>query len=296
MHAVMPGQIELSRDGIRLTAALRGAEIQSLTGPDGHEYMWQAGPAWPRHAPVLFPAICRHPDDLLRVNGQEYALGHHGFARDLDFEVTDRRRDHVTFALEDSPATRRQYPFRFRLEVDYHLTDKGVLISFRVHNPGNETAPFGIGSHPAFNWPLEPQSAAEEHVLTFDQPEPHATRRTRDNLLLPQSFADTSLAAGTMQLTPDRFADGAIILETLRSSSVQYRSPSGRAIHLNWTGFRQLALWSPNEGGFLCIEPWRGLPAPADWTGDERSRADLEHLLPNETRTYAYRIEIETPC
>lgn len=296
MSALRHKKIELSRDGISLTAAARGAEIQSLTGPDWHEYLWQAGPAWPRHAPVLFPAICRHPADLLRVNGQEYPLGHHGFARDLDFQVTDLGPDHVTFALEDSPATRRQYPFRFRLEVGYRLTDKGVLISFRVHNPGKETAPFGIGSHPAFSWPLEPQTAAEEHMLIFDQPEPHPTRRTRDNLLLPECFADASLATGTIQLARDKFADGAIILEKVRSSSVQYRSPSGRGVHLSWSGFRQLALWSPNEGNFLCIEPWRGLPAPCDWTGEEKNRADLEHLLPDQTRTYAYRVDIETPC
>ncbi|WP_314325050.1 aldose 1-epimerase family protein [Paenarthrobacter ilicis] len=291
----MSGQIELSAYGRRVVVAVRGAEMQSLIGPDGHEYLWQAGRVWPRHAPVLFPAICRHPDDLLKTKGQEYPLRHHGFARDLDFKVTDKGSSHAAFSLEDTPGTRQQYPFRFRLDINYHLDKAGVLITFRVHNPGPDAIPYGIGSHPAFNWPLEPGMAPDKHVIVFDRPEKVAIRRTHDNLLLPESFTEISLAGGQMKLSLERFHRGAVILEKIRSSSLQYRCSSGRAVHLSWNGFQELALWSPDQGGFLCIEPWRGLPAPRDWAGDEEDRADLEHLPPNETRTYAYRIDIETP-
>ncbi|WP_171027506.1 aldose 1-epimerase family protein [Pseudarthrobacter sp. NamE2] len=288
-------RIVLSRDGFELAVAIRGAEMQSFIGPDGHEYLWQAGPVWPRHAPILFPAICRHPGDVLRIDNREYPLGHHGFARDLDFEVTDQGPDHLTLTLNDSPCTSRHYPFPFRLDVSYRLTKSGVLVEFRVHNPGPRTAPFGIGSHPAFKWPLDPAAAAEEHTVLFERPEPGNIRRTHDNLLLPEVFRNPSLASGQLKLGPEHFIEGAIILEALRSSALQYRSPSGRSIRLRWSGFTDLALWSPPKGRFLCIEPWRGLPAPRDWSGDEGSRPDLEHLSPKETRSYGYRIDIETP-
>ena len=288
-------QIGLSRNGFDLTVSIRGAEMQSLTGPDGHEYLWQAGPAWPRHAPILFPAICRHPGDRLRIENQEYLLAHHGFARDLDFEVTSQGPDHLTLMLRDSPSTRRHYPVPFRLEVSYQLTKSGLRVQFRVHNPGHRAVPFGIGSHPAFNWPLDPGAAAEDHTVLFERSEPGNVRRTHDNLLLPEVFRNPFLAAGQLKLTPEHFMDGAIILEAVRSSSLRYRSPSGRSIHLRWSGFTELALWSPPEGRFLCIEPWRGLPAPRDWNGDEDARPDLEHLSPQETRTYVYFIDIETP-
>lgn len=291
----MPEHIALSAGNARMTVAVRGAEMQSLRSGDGHEYLWQAGTAWPRHAPVLFPAICRHPKDLLRVDGQDYPLGHHGFARDLDFQVTDQGPDNVTLSLGDTSETRRQYPFEFRLEVAYHLNHAGVLVTFRVHNPGPRAIPFGIGFHPAFKWPLEAGAAGDQHVLIFDRPESGPTRRTQENLLLPQLFAEPSLGDGRMTLGAERFSEGAIILESLHSSSVQYRSASGRAVRLSWNGFRELALWSPAEGGLLCIEPWRGLPAPRDWTGEEADRPDLEHLAPGGTRTYSYRIDMEAP-
>ncbi|MCW2622271.1 MAG: aldose epimerase, partial [Frankiales bacterium] len=44
--------------------------------------MWQAGPAWPRHAPVLFPVVGRLPGDVLRVAGVDPRMTQHGVARD----------------------------------------------------------------------------------------------------------------------------------------------------------------------------------------------------------------------
>ncbi|MDP9936813.1 galactose mutarotase-like enzyme [Paenarthrobacter nicotinovorans] len=292
----MPSIVSLRSGNTSVALSSLGAELQSLKGPDGHEYLWQAGEAWPRHAPILFPAICRHVDDELRVDGREYPLGHHGFARDLNFKVGEMGSDHVTLTLEDSAWTRSQYPFRFRLDVGYRLMDQEVCVSFRVQNNGDRSMPFGIGSHPAFAWPLDSAAAEKAHLLTFENAEPAPVRRTRENLLLPAVMDDTPVAAGEIQLDPVKFSDGAIILDALRSSAVRYGTPGGRAVRLSWTGFRELALWSPGDGAFLCIEPWRGLPAPQGWRGDEHDRTDLEHLAPQEARTYSYRIAIEAPC
>jgi galactose mutarotase-like enzyme len=291
----MSARLRLQHGGITFTVAAHGAEPQSLIGPDGHEYLWQAGPAWPRHAPVLFPAICRHPGDSITVEGRHYPLGHHGFARDLDFTVTDQHRDRATLTLESSEQTRRHYPYDFRLEITYQLEDNGVVTTFDVHNFSDRTLPFGLGSHPAFNWPLDAGGATEDHTVIFDSEEPAPARRTQDNLLLADRFTNTGIVDRQLELTPERFAHGAIILDTMRSSALRYRSPSGRAVHLSWEKFRELALWSPHDGDFLCIEPWRGLPALQDWCGEEHDRPDLEHLPPGETRRYSYRIGLETP-
>ena len=42
-----------------LSAAVKGdgAELCSLCDATETELLWQAGPAWPRHAPVLFPIV-----------------------------------------------------------------------------------------------------------------------------------------------------------------------------------------------------------------------------------------------
>jgi galactose mutarotase-like enzyme len=60
----------LSCDGMTAIVAADGAELQSLRNADGHELLWQAGPQWPRHAPLLFPIVGRLKNDELRHQGK----------------------------------------------------------------------------------------------------------------------------------------------------------------------------------------------------------------------------------
>lgn len=52
---------------VDLTATIKahGAEMCSFKH-NGTEFIWQAGPAWPRHAPLLFPIVGRLANDELR--------------------------------------------------------------------------------------------------------------------------------------------------------------------------------------------------------------------------------------
>ena len=114
----------------RFTAQVKhaGAELCSLKDGAGREYMWQAGEAWPRHAPILFPIVGRLRDDTLDFGAQQYRMGQHGFARDLRFELVESRAAACRFLLTDSEATHAAFPFPFRLEVAYALRgSKGKL-------------------------------------------------------------------------------------------------------------------------------------------------------------------------
>ena len=68
----------VSAGGITATVKADGAELCSLTAADGLELLWQAGPAWPRHAPWLFPIVGRLANDELRHRGRSYKLTQHG--------------------------------------------------------------------------------------------------------------------------------------------------------------------------------------------------------------------------
>ena len=52
------------------TVSAEGAELRSLRDSSGGEWLWQAGPEWPRRAPVLFPLVGRLPGDVLRHGGR----------------------------------------------------------------------------------------------------------------------------------------------------------------------------------------------------------------------------------
>lgn len=66
--------------GLTATIKAHGAELCSLRSDAGIEFVWQAGPAWLRHAPLLFPIVGRLANDELRHRGKTYRITQHGFA------------------------------------------------------------------------------------------------------------------------------------------------------------------------------------------------------------------------
>src|SRR5919202_3323924 len=104
------------------TVKAYGAELCSLRGGDT-EFLWQAGPEWPRHAPLLFPIVGRLANDELRPRGKTYRMTQHGFARDSRFAWTERGEGRCTLVLEDSEATRAVDPLAFRHTAVYAIDD-----------------------------------------------------------------------------------------------------------------------------------------------------------------------------
>src|SRR3569833_2158265 len=127
--------------GITATIRADGAELCSLQTTDGRELLWQAGPAWPRHAPWLFPIVGRLKGDQLRHQGKTYPMTQHGFARDLGFQWLERTPVSCTLQLRDSEATRARYPFAFRLTIDCRIVAQSLQLSSEIANPGDEVLP-----------------------------------------------------------------------------------------------------------------------------------------------------------
>jgi galactose mutarotase-like enzyme len=75
----------LRGSGIEATIKTHGAELCSLKDAQGIKLIWQAGTAWPRHAPLLFPIVGRLKNDQLRHRGTTFPMTQHGFARDQLF-------------------------------------------------------------------------------------------------------------------------------------------------------------------------------------------------------------------
>jgi galactose mutarotase-like enzyme len=164
--------------GLAATIKAQGAELCSLKDAAGVEFIWQAGPEWPRHAPLLFPIVGRLVNDELRQRGKTYRMTQHGFARDSRFAWADRGDNSCALVLDDSEATRALYPFAFRLVVTYTLDAAGLDVALTIVNTGEETLPASVGGHPAFNWPLQPGVLKESYALTFANEESFPVRRS----------------------------------------------------------------------------------------------------------------------
>jgi galactose mutarotase-like enzyme len=155
----------------------------SLKSEAGIEFVWQAAPAWPRHAPLLFPIVGRLANDELRHRGKTYRMTQHGFARDSRFAWAERGESRCVLVLEDSETTRALYPFTFRLTATYAIDAAGLDLSLTIANTGKETLPASLGGHPAFNWPLQPGVPKEAYALAFASAEPFPVGRLDGGLL-----------------------------------------------------------------------------------------------------------------
>jgi galactose mutarotase-like enzyme len=280
----------LHSDGAAATIRAHGAELCSLKDPHGLELLWQAGPEWRRHAPLLFPIVGKLKSDELRHRGKTYKMTQHGFARDHRFEWIEREPDRCTLVLTDNAATRQRYPFAFRLAVSYALQHADLGVTVEIANTGEEILPASIGAHPAFNWPLLPGLEKQAYALTFSNDEAAPVRRLKDGLLR-SAPEPTPVLGKTLALSERLFDDDAVIMDGLASSSVCYAADHGPSIEMFWEGFRELGVWSkPGGAPFVCIEPWRGTASPADFDGEFSDKPSLMHIAPGDKRVLKYRI------
>jgi galactose mutarotase-like enzyme len=282
----------ISAAGITATIKSGGAELCSLQNAAGVELLWQAGPAWPRHAPILFPIVGRLKNDELHHDGKTYPMTQHGFTRDLPFDWIEQGPQSCTLQLEDSTATRSRYPFAFRLAVTYTVKENRLEVTFALTNSGDVVLPASIGAHPAFNWPLAAGRPKESYTVAFSNQETAPIRRLK-NGLLRAAPEPTPIAGNTLALSELLFDDDAIILDRPASTAVRYAAATGPSIEVSWQGFRELGLWSKLGGAaFLCIEPWRGFASPAEFDGEFADKPGVMHLGPGETNRLMYCIGV----
>ena len=126
----------LKNTALTLNISLHGAELTSIRDSFGREFLWQADPAfWKRYSPVLFPIVGSLWDKHFRVNGREYEMGQHGFARDMDFRLVSEREDEMWFELKSSPETLAKYPYEFTLRIGYRLEANKIHVKWEVSGP-----------------------------------------------------------------------------------------------------------------------------------------------------------------
>lgn len=276
---------------LRAEFVARGAELRRLQVAQGPDLLWNGDPeVWGRVSPVLFPVVGKLKDGLLRHGGKTYPMGQHGFGRDRDFQLVRLTRESCTWSLKDDEATRAQYPFPFELRITYTVEGFTFRAAFEIRNPGTKALPMSLGAHPAFRWPL-PGGQREGHRIEFAQPEPAPILRLKDGLLDLHPSANPA-DGSLLRLRDELFAQDALIFDQLRSRAVRYSAPGSLGLELHWEGFQHLGLWTKPGAGFLCIEPWAGLPSPVDFDGEFSTKPGVMILEPGERRAFSWSVKV----
>lgn len=273
-----------------------GAELQSLIANE-REYLWQGDPAyWGRRAPILFPIVGRLADDILRIDGREYIMKQHGFARDSEFIY----RDGKYLLMENG--NRENYPYGFELSAKYTTRGSTLMCEWQVRNLSDNFMYFQIGAHPAFQ--LSEYNAYDEihgYIQCYDVDNnivsPLLFNRLDDGLRVPYGIPKALLnKKAILALTNTTFVDDAIIIEANQVAKVALFNKQGRRIlTVTCPQADAFGIWAPNKPGcsFVCIEPWCGIADRIGFNGDISERETIHSLASNETYSFTYSISTQ---
>jgi galactose mutarotase-like enzyme len=289
----------IKTDGIRVEVASKGAELQSVKGKDGLEYLWQGDPTfWARRSPLLFPIVGALPGGSYSVEGKSYSMGNHGFVKELEFRLVSERPDSLRYELESDSSSLAIYPFRFLLAVSYRVEGPELEVGYEVENRDDRRMRFSIGAHPAFRAPLLPGERLEDYDLVFERAET-VERHFLDSDNLRTGETESFLRGqSSLPLSPGLFERGAVVLKDQVSRRVALRGrASGRFVELRFASFPQLGIWSPKPGAagpapFVCIEPWFGIMALAGSAQELEQKEGTLALEPGASFRAAYTIRI----
>jgi galactose mutarotase-like enzyme len=284
----------IKSSGIEVEAIARGAELQSIRR-GGIEYLWQGDPAfWPRRSPLLFPIVGALPGGTYGYAGKTYAMGNHGFVRDLEFRLASQRPASLRFELAGDEASLAIYPFKFELAVEYDVEGDSLEVGYEVVNADDRPMPFSIGAHPAFRAPLLPGERREDFDLVFERPETVDRHYLNPDNLRTGEKEGFLRGSASVPLSPALFERGAIVLVDHVSRKLRLASrSSGRFVELGFPGFPELGIWSPKgDCPFVCIEPWYGVMAQAGSTQELERKEAVVVLAPGAVFRSAYTIRV----
>lgn len=280
--------VVLQNDLIRAEINERGAELKSLTC-NGTEYIWQShAEVWPASCPLLFPICGGLKDDKYRLNGKEYTLAKHGYARFKTFTVESQSDDSAVFLSTEDEETLTMFPFRYELRVEYRLSGSSLEIAYRVNNNSDETMYFSIGSHEGYATP----EGIEDYDVIFPEKETLSARLLNGNLLGDQ-YVPVLKDSNVLPLYDKYFTVDALVFTTLQSRSATLRNrKTGKAIRVDFPGKDYFLLWHKHGAGFICMEPWTGIPDTIHSTGEITEKETITALNAGEEFYRAHTLTV----
>lgn len=271
----------LESASLRVDVISKGAELQSLYNKDQQlEYLWQGDPAfWGKRSPVLFPIVGTLKENRFNYKEQSYSLNRHGFAREMDFELSEQTPDKLVFALTDSAKTKEAFPFSFRFEVEYRLAGSVLSVTYRVKNPSDETIWFSVGAHPAFRVPLAADTNYEDYFLEFEKPETVGRWLIVEGGLIGKGTEPLLNNERRLSLTRELFARDAVVLKGLHSEKMRLGCMKNNlGFEFSYPGFPFMGIWAAPGADFVCIEPWCGIADSIDASGKIEEKEGIENV------------------
>lgn len=232
-----------------------GAELVSVRY-QGKERLWQnESGAWSGHAPILFPygGNC-----ALIENGVQYPCPRHGFVRDQQFTLWEKKENEITLLLRSSEETKKVFPHDFSLFITYMVVGNCLKITYKAVNEGKETMYAGFCCHDSFA--LDDCLDAYEAVFENDEHFVSLYCLYGDGRMTGE-FEDLGKGK-VLRLNREFLHNNSIILKNTNSHSVTLKKQGEdtRIATVRYPDFPHLLFWQADNSRMVCIEPWGNLP------------------------------------
>ena len=246
--------IELKNEHLTVLISETGAELQSIKDSTGKEYLWQADPKyWPRHSPILFPIVCSVNNDTYRVDGKEYHLPRHGFARDREFVLRDQLEDQASFELLWDEETLKVYPFQFALIITYTLDENAISVEWQVDNLDEQEIHFQIGGHPAFNIPGMKEGDVHQGKIRLDAEAPiyRYTSYIDGTHDMTEDLVETT-KDGVIEFSEETWGKDSIQIHRCQTTKAEILDPEGRPAVAVY--YEYLLVFEQRSEGFFVLK------------------------------------------
>lgn len=286
--------VTLKNSSLTAVIAEQGAELKSLRCGET-EYIWEGKKeVWAGSCPVLFPICGGLKEDRYLLNGKNYELQKHGFARFELFEVEEQTAEKAVFLHRATPTTKQHFPFDYELRIIYTLTEKQLKIDYAVQNLSAETMYFNIGSHEGFYTP----EGIEDYDIVFPTKETLNSSVLYGNLLSDHMLPILK-NSNVLPLYEKYFTIDALVFKNLKSRSATLRNrKTGRAVQVNFPDAPYFLLWHKPGAPYMCLEPWNGLPDFVDSGFNIAEKAGITALPAGEEFfcTHSITVKDEEVC
>lgn len=267
---------------------------------DGVEYVWEGLPEyWSGHTPVLFPTVGSTIDGSVKFEGVSYPLAKHGFARKCEFKLIEEAPDKLVYLLTESEETLKLYPYKFNLYITHKITDEGFSTEFRVVNTDAKPIWFCIGGHPGFSCPIHEGEKFSDYKLIFEKVEDtdvvYTTSYGGGYIDKALGTVDKLNKTNEWELVHEDYDVDVLLAAKLESRKVKLvHKVTGKGIEFDFNGFDALGVWTPpkKKAPFVCLEPWNGLPAHLDETGNFEDKPYAINLGVGKEYSVGYSVKV----
>ena len=244
----------IENEHLRIGVKEFGCELTSIYDKKVEcEYLWQGNPEyWAGQSPILFPIVGRLIDDKYCLDGKEYEMPKHGFARKMKWDFAGSDDNSLSFTLTQNSDTLAIYPYNFTVTVTFTITDNRLTVSHNIKNDSDKVMYFSLGAHPAFNCKIGDK-------LSFDLDETLETEKIDlvRSLRLPETFPVLN-GEKDIVITGHIFDEDALILHGIKSENITLYTDKA-AIKFNLGKAPYLGIWAKPGAPYVCIEPWWGV-------------------------------------